>query len=107
MHTQARWLRDCVKTAQIHTDKKIYYVESDVTYSQVWGPILWFLCSAINPSKVHIVNTLPGQWAAIDAAAPGEQCLAQGHLSRGIEHSLPPPTPETWTYNLWITSQTL
>ncbi len=41
------------------------------------------------------------QWAAIYAAAPGEQlgvrCLAQGHLSRGIEggesavHSLPPP----------------
>ncbi len=43
-----------------------------------------------------------GKWAAIYAAAPGEQlgvrCLAQGHLSRGIEggesavHSLPPPT---------------
>ena len=42
------------------------------------------------------------QWAAIYAAAPGEQlgvrCLAQGHLSRGIEggestvHALPPPT---------------
>ncbi len=41
----------------------------------------------------------PEQWAAIYAAAPGEQlgvqCLAQGHLSRGIEggesavHSLP------------------
>ncbi len=68
------------------------------------------LCSAINPSKVHTnssehthtVNTHPEQWAAIYAAAPGEQlgvrCLAQGHLSRGIEgeeiavHSLPPPT---------------
>ncbi len=45
------------------------------------------------------VNTHPEQWAAIYAAAPGEQlgvqCLAQGHLSRGIEggesavHSLP------------------
>ncbi len=55
------------------------------------------LCSAINPSKVHThssehthtVNTHPEQWAAIYAAAPGEQlgvrCLAQGHLSRGIE----------------------
>ncbi len=54
-------------------------------------------CSAINPSKVHIhssecthtVNTHPEQWAAIYAAAPGEQlgvrCLAQGHLSCGIE----------------------
>ena len=68
------------------------------------------LCSAFNPSKVHThssehthtVNTHPEQWAAIYAAAPGEQlgvrCLAQGHLSRGIEggespvHSLPPPT---------------
>ncbi len=55
------------------------------------------LCSAINPSKVHThssehthtVNTHPEQWAAIYAAAPGEQlgvqCLAQGHLSRDIE----------------------
>ncbi len=63
------------------------------------------LCSAFNPSKVHkhtAVNTHPEQWAlAVNAAAPGEQlgvrCLAQEHLSRGIEgestvHSLPPPT---------------
>ena len=61
-------------------------------------------CSVFNPSKVHThtVNTHPEQWAAIYAAAPGEQlgvqCLAQGHLSRGIEggestvQSLPPPT---------------
>ncbi len=63
-------------------------------------------CSAFNPSKVHThthtMNTYPEQWAAIYAAAHGEQlgarCLAQGHLSRGIEggesagHSLPPPT---------------
>ncbi len=48
------------------------------------------------------VNAHPEQWAAIYAAAPGEQlgvrCLAQGHHSRGIErgasavHSLPSPT---------------
>ncbi len=35
------------------------------------------------------MNTHPEQWAAIYAAAPGEQlgvrCLAQGNLSRGIE----------------------
>ncbi len=70
-------------------------------------------CSAFNPSKVHThsserthtVNTHPEQWAAIYAAAPGEQlgvrCLAQEHLSRGIKivivlnsavHSLLPPT---------------
>ncbi len=81
------------------------------------------LCSAFNPSKVHThssehthtVNTHPEQWAAIYAVAPreqlGVQCLAQGHLSRGIEggertvHSLPPPPtipagPETRTRNL-------
>ncbi len=59
-------------------------------------------------------HTHPEQWAAIYAAAPGEQlgvrCLAQGHLSRGIEggesavHSLSPPTipagPETRIRNL-------
>ncbi len=60
---------------------------------------------------------------AVDShvTAPGEQlgvqCLAQGHLSRGIEgrentgYSLPPPTipagPEIRTHNLWITSPTL
>ncbi len=61
------------------------------------------LRSAINPSIVHThtVNTHPEQWSAIYAAVPGEQlrvrCLAQGHLSHGIEggestgHSLPTP----------------
>ncbi len=54
------------------------------------------------------------------ATAPGEQlevwCLAQGHLSHGIEggesagYSLPPPTipagPEIQTHNLPLTSPT-
>ncbi len=62
----------------------------------------------------------PEQWAAI-APAPREQlgvrCLAQGHLSHGIEggesavHSQSPPSipagPEIQTHNLWITSLTL
>ncbi len=67
------------------------------------------------------VNTHPEQWTVVYAAAPGEQlevqCLAQGHLGRGIEggesavHS-PTPTynswwPETQTHNLWITSLTI
>ncbi len=66
------------------------------------------------------MNTHPEQWTAIYSAAPGEQlgvrCLAQGHLSRGIEggestvHSLPPPTipagPETRTCDLRVTSPT-
>ncbi len=52
--------------------------------------------------KHTAVNTHPEQWAAINAAALREQlggwCIAQGHLSRGIEggesagYSLPPPT---------------
>ncbi len=81
------------------------------------------LRSAFNPSKVRThehahTHTHLGQWAAIYATAPGEQlwvqCLAQGHLSRGIEggesavHSLPPTTipagPKTRTRNHWITS---
>ncbi len=67
------------------------------------------------------MKTHPEQWAAIYAVAPGEQlgvqCLAQGHLSRGIEggesagYSLPPTYnscwPETRACNLWITSPTL
>ncbi len=62
-------------------------------------PYLEFvLC--IYPSKVHThssehthtVNTHLQQWAAIYAAAPGEQlgvrCLAQGHLSCGRVYSV-------------------
>ncbi len=68
-------------------------------------------CSAFNPSNMHThtaVNThtpwthTRSSGQPFYAAAPGEQlgvrCLAQGHLSRGIEggesavHSLPPPT---------------
>ncbi len=80
---------------------------SEVTWGQVWCPILgiWAL-HLTHPKCTHTaVNTHPEQWAAIFAAALGEQlgvrCLAQGQLSRGIEggesavHS-PPPTP---TYN--------
>ncbi len=92
--------------------------ESDVTYGQEWWPILGICAlhlshpkcthTAVNThTHTHIVNTHPEQWAAIYAAAPGEQlgvrCLAQGHLSRGIEggesavHSLP---PSSWLYQL-------
>ncbi len=74
-----------------------------VTHTRNW-------CSAFNPSKcTHTAvsseqthtHTHPEQWAAI-APAPGEQlgvrCLAQGHLSHGIEggesavHSQSPPS---------------
>ncbi len=53
-------------------------------------------------THTHTMNTHPEQWAAIYAAALGEQlgvqCLTQGHLSHGMEggesteYSLPPPT---------------
>ncbi len=56
----------------------------------------------VHSTHKHTVNTHPEQWASIFVAAPGEQlgvrCLAQGHLSRGIEggesagHSLSPST---------------
>ncbi len=94
-----------------------------VTHTRNWS-------FAFNPSKcthtavssehTHTVNTHLEQWAAI-APVPGEQlgvrCLAQGHLSHGIEggesavHSQSPPSipagPEIQTHNLWITSLTL
>ncbi len=79
---------------------------------QVWWPILGICALHLTHPKcahtavnTHTVNKHPEQWAAIYAAAPGEQlgvrCLAQGHLSRGIEggesagYSLPPPTIPT------------
>ncbi len=77
----------------------------DVTYGQVWWPILGICALHLPIQSAHTqqwAHTHPEQWAAIYAAAHGEQlgvrCLAQGHLSRGIEggesagHSLPPPT---------------
>ncbi len=66
-------------------------------YCQVWWPILEIgPLHLTHPSAHHTavssehtpVNTHPEQWAAI-APAAGEQlgvrCLAQGHLSPGIE----------------------
>ncbi len=91
---------------------KIYYflpftitIESEIdvtTNDQVWWLILR-ICAlhSTHPKcthsseNTHTVNTHPEQWADIYAAAPGEQCLVQGQLSRGIEggesagHSLP------------------
>ncbi len=61
-------------------------------YCQVWWPILEIGPLHLTHPSAHtqqwVVNTHPEQWAAI-APAPGEQlgvlCLAQGHLSHGIE----------------------
>ncbi len=91
----------------------------EVTYGQVWWPILGNSALQLTHPKsthTHTVNTHPEQWAAIYAVAPGEQlgvwCLAQGRLSRGIEggesagHSLPPPTipagPRLETFQLRV-----
>ncbi len=101
----------CIKMYDANRKKKIYICDvlsSMVTHTRNWS-------SAFNPSKcTHTaVNTHPEQWAAI-APAPGEQlgvrCLAQGHLSHGIEggesavHSTIPTSipagPETRTQPL-------
>ncbi len=78
-----------------------------VTSDQVWLPILGIGALHLTHPKcthttvnTHTVNTHTEHWAAIYAAGPdGEQlwvrCLAQGHISHGIEggqsavHSLP------------------
>uniref|UniRef100_A0A8C2BZY7 TLE family member 5, transcriptional modulator n=1 Tax=Cyprinus carpio TaxID=7962 RepID=A0A8C2BZY7_CYPCA len=68
-------------------------LKSDVTYSQVWGPILGIRALLLtHPKCTHTaVNTHSSEQL-------GVRCLAQGHLSRGIEggestlHALPPPT---------------
>ncbi len=86
----------------------------DVTYSQVWWPILGIRALHLtHPKCTHTaVNThthtytyrehtpgAVGSYLCCGAqGAVGGSCLAQGHLSRGIEggesavHSLPPPT---------------
>ncbi len=63
----------------------------------IWWPKLGI--RALQLTHPKWTHTQREQWVAIYAAAPGEQlgvwCLAQGHLSRGIEggesagHSLP------------------
>ncbi len=66
--------------------------ESDMTYGQVWWPILGIRVLHLTHPRcthtvvnTHTVNTHPEQWAAIYAVALGEQlgvrCLAQGLTS--------------------------
>ncbi len=68
-----------------------YFSQFDVTYDQVWGPILGICALRLTHPKCthssehrHNVNTHLEQCAAIYAVASGEQlavrCLAQGHL---------------------------
>ncbi len=62
----------------------IYWLKNDVTYNQIRWSILCAL-HLTHPKCTHTaVKTHLEQWAAIYAAAPGEQlgvrCLTQGHL---------------------------
>ncbi len=66
------------------------YFESDVTCGQVWLPILRVCALQLTHPKcthtavnTHTVNTHPEQWAAIYAAAPGEQLWVRCLGSRG------------------------
>ncbi len=65
---------------------KLVSEKSDVTYCQVWWPILRICTLQLtHPKCTHTaVNTHPEQWAAIYAVVPREQlgvrCFAQGHL---------------------------
>ncbi len=80
------WITSCVATSTLLLKwwkwKWLDMWPSMVTHT-------WNLCSAINPSKVHTyssehthtVNTHKEQWAAIYAAAPGEQF---GALLKGL-----------------------
>ncbi len=86
--------------------KCCFFWSNERTYGQVWWPILGISALHLtHPKCTHTVNTHPELWAAIYAEVPREQlgvrCLAQGHLSRGVEggesavHSLPLPTIRT------------
>ncbi len=97
------------------------YHQCDVTYGQVWWPILGICALHLtHPKCTHTAVNTHTPWThtrssgqPFYAAAPGEQlgvqCLAQGHLSRS---TFTPPTynscrPETRTRDLWVTSPTL
>ncbi len=82
-----------IAIAQVHTCTKTYRTcTSDVTYIQVWWPILGMCALHLTHPSAHTqqwthtqnVNTHLEQWAAIYAAVPREQLgvryLAQVHL---------------------------
>ncbi len=88
-----KWLQKDIWILKPHLKRK----KSDVTYGQVWWPILGICAlhlshpSAHTHSRehTHTHREHPEQWAAIHAVTPedklGVRCLAQGHLSHGIE----------------------
>ncbi len=80
--------------------------ERDVTYNQVWQPILGIralhlpIQSAHTRSSEHTPRAVGSHLCCGSRGAVGDSCpyLAQGHISRGIEgresavYSPPPPT---------------
>ncbi len=100
----------CLWTACLRQGSNCLAHESDVTYGQVWWPILGICALQLtHPKCTHTAVNTHTLWThtrssgqPFYAAVPGEQlevrCLAQGHLICGIEggesavHSLPQPT---------------
>ncbi len=117
LHCKSLWIKasaKCVNYKDLHiTCRQKIYIYREVTYCQVCWPILKICAlhltypkcthTAVN-THTHTVNTHSEQWAAIYAAAPGEQlgvrCLAQGHLVVVLSWRerctfTPPPPPPT------------
>ncbi len=120
-----RWYSNCsVKWAQnlfYSTDQSLFESESEVTFGQVWLPILGICALQLTHPKcaharahththTHTVNTLLEQWAAINDAAPREK-LGFGALLKGTSvvvlsveralniHSPPHNSCRTWDSN--------
>ncbi len=84
-----RWLLPSQLQAKDWYNYSWKWCESDVTCGQVTHTLHLIHPKCTHTQQwTHTVNTHPEQWAA-NVAAPGEhlgvRCLAQGHLSRGIE----------------------
>ncbi len=108
----------------------LFCFEYEVTYTQVWWPILWISALQLTHPKcthkhssehTHTLNTHPEQWAAI-YAAPGKQlgvrCLAprasqswfwwwREPVQPVVYSTYNYCQPKTRTLKLWITSPTL
>ncbi len=78
--------------------KQFFLEESDMTYNQVWWPIIRYCALHLtHPRSAHTANTHPEQWAAIYAGSSwGFGALLKAQLCiecvESAVHSLPPPT---------------
>ncbi len=96
--------------------KQFFLEESDMTYNQVWWPIIRNCALHLtHPRSTHTQQTHPEQWAAIYAGSSwGFGALLKAQLCiecvESAVHSLPhlhTCQPEIRTRNLSITSPTL